>query len=376
MERLRRRASRASSLLQRLIVARRSVLYSILALLLILTSAVVTAATAPGVPTGVSGVRGNGQVIVNFTAPASDGGSAITSYTVTASPGGATATGAASPIVVTGLTNGTAYTFTVNATNAVGTGPSSVASFATKTDFVTGTNPFAVAIGDLNGDGKLDVVTANFGAGVNTVSVLLNTTAVGATTQTFAARADFVTGVGPRSVAIGDVNGDGKPDLVIGDFTENLVSVLLNTTATGASTPTFAAKVDFPTGFDPASVVLVDLNADGKLDIATANSNGIIAGQAPDETRNTISVLLNTTATNATTPTFGAKSDFYVGTGPSSIAAGVLTSNLGLDLVIANEGSGTVSIYPNTTAPGATTPTFGGIINFNTQSNPHSRSEM
>jgi hypothetical protein len=65
---------------------------------------------------------------VAFTAPTSDGGSAITSYTVTSTPGNITATGSASPITVTGLTNGTAYTFKVKATNAIGTGPESAAS--------------------------------------------------------------------------------------------------------------------------------------------------------------------------------------------------------------------------------------------------------
>jgi hypothetical protein len=66
---------------------------------------------------------------VSFTA-APSGGSAITTYTVTASPGGATASGASSPITVSGLTNGTAYTFTVTATNANGTGAESSASTA------------------------------------------------------------------------------------------------------------------------------------------------------------------------------------------------------------------------------------------------------
>jgi hypothetical protein len=65
---------------------------------------------------------------VTFTAPASDGGSPITGYTVTSSPGGITGTGGSSPITVSGLTTGTSYTFTVRATNAVGTGPASAAS--------------------------------------------------------------------------------------------------------------------------------------------------------------------------------------------------------------------------------------------------------
>ncbi|NJD92276.1 MAG: choice-of-anchor D domain-containing protein, partial [Geobacter sp.] len=79
----------------------------------------------PGAPTGVTAAAGNGQATVSFTAPASNGGSAITGYTVISAPGGITASGAASPIIVTGLTNGTAYTFTVTATNGNGTGTAS-----------------------------------------------------------------------------------------------------------------------------------------------------------------------------------------------------------------------------------------------------------
>ncbi len=82
----------------------------------------------PSAPTGVTAVPGKAQAIVSFTAPASDGGSAITGYTVTSSPGGLTSTGSASPITVTGLMNGTAYTFTVTATNFAGPGAASTAS--------------------------------------------------------------------------------------------------------------------------------------------------------------------------------------------------------------------------------------------------------
>ena len=88
-------------------------------------------ATAPDAPTGVTAVKGNAQVTVSWTAPA-DGGSPITGYTVTSSPGGLTATadGATTTAIVTGLTNGTSYTFTVTATNAIGMGPASAPSNA------------------------------------------------------------------------------------------------------------------------------------------------------------------------------------------------------------------------------------------------------
>jgi hypothetical protein len=90
----------------------------------------VTPATVPGAPTGVSATAGDSQATVSFSAPSSNGGAAITSYTVISSPGGVTGSGAGSPITVTGLTNGTSYTFTVTATNSAGTGPASAASNA------------------------------------------------------------------------------------------------------------------------------------------------------------------------------------------------------------------------------------------------------
>jgi len=83
--------------------------------------------TPPSAPTAVSATAGDAQATVTWSAPSDDGGSTITSYTVTSSPGGNTCAWTSGPLscTVTGLTNGTGYTFTVTATNAAGTGPAS-----------------------------------------------------------------------------------------------------------------------------------------------------------------------------------------------------------------------------------------------------------
>jgi hypothetical protein len=91
----------------------------------------VAAGLTPGAPTIGTATAGNAQATVAFTAPVSNGGSAITSYTATSTPGGFTGTlsqAGSGTITVTGLTNGTAYTFTVTATTVSGTGPASAAS--------------------------------------------------------------------------------------------------------------------------------------------------------------------------------------------------------------------------------------------------------
>ncbi|WP_052338626.1 FG-GAP-like repeat-containing protein [Planktothrix prolifica] len=236
---------------------------------------------------------------------------------------------------------------------------SGILGFAPKVDFSTGFNPQSVSIGDFNGDGKLDLATANFND--NTASILLNTTANGATTPTFATKVNFTTGSTPRSVSIGDFNGDGKLDLAVANYTNsNNASILLNTTATGATTPTFNPKVDFTTGSGSTSVSIGDFNSDNKPDLAVSNQNGA-----------SVSILLNTT-TNATTPTFATKVDFTVGSQATSVSIGDFNGDGKLDLATANTNSSTVSILLNTTANGATTPTFAPKVDFSTGFNPQS----
>jgi hypothetical protein len=98
-------------------------------------SAAVTPATVPGAPTAVSALRGNAAVLVSWTAPLATGGSAISGYTVISSPGSLTCTApaTATSCTVSGLTNGTGYTFAVTAANSVGTGPGSSSQAVTPT---------------------------------------------------------------------------------------------------------------------------------------------------------------------------------------------------------------------------------------------------
>ena len=112
-------------------------------------------ATVPNAPTAVTATRGNTTASVTWTAPANNG-CAVTSYSVTASPGGATASGTTAPIVVTGLTNGTSYTFTVSASNCVGTGATSAPSNAVTPATVPGTPTAVTATGQHVGLGHLD----------------------------------------------------------------------------------------------------------------------------------------------------------------------------------------------------------------------------
>src|SRR5439155_10222509 len=84
----------------------------------------------------------------------------------------------------------------------------------------TGDGSNSLAIGDLNADGKPDLATANYRT--NTVSVLL-----GNGDGSFGVKTDYGTGVYPSSVAIDDLNGDGRPDLAVADLSSNTVSLLL-----------------------------------------------------------------------------------------------------------------------------------------------------
>jgi hypothetical protein len=218
------------------------------------------------------------------------------------------------------------------------------ATFAAPQEFVTSGDPYSVAAADLNGDGKPDLAVVN--DLVNKVSVLLNTTPPGASTPTFAANQAFATGSRPAGVAAADFNGDGKADLAVTNQFDNTVSVLLNTTSGGALS--FAPEQTFATGVFPVSVVAADLNGDGKADLAVANGGG-----------NTVSVLLNTTSGALS---FTQQRAFASGFGMNGVAAADLNGDGRLDLAMTSDTGCTVLL--NMTPAGASAPAFAAQQTF------------
>ena len=155
-------------------------------------------------------------------------------------------------------------------------------TFQTQVTYATGTGPTPLAIGDFNGDGKPDLVVGNFGAGSgNTVSVLL-----GNGDGTFQAQVTYAVGNGPRPLAVGDFNGDGKLDLAVGNNTDNTVSILL-----GNGNGTFQSQVTYATGNSPYSLAVGDFNGDGFADLSMVNNGANNIGVLLDSITQTATVV-------------------------------------------------------------------------------------
>jgi hypothetical protein len=212
-------------------------------------------------------------------------------------------------------------------------------TFGAATNFPVGEDARSVAIADLNGDVRPDLVVAHFfGPCCGThegVSTLL-----GNGDGTFSSPSSFLDDGDPFSVAVGDVNGDGTPDAVAGNEFTNDVSVFL-----GNGDGTLGAATNFPASVSPESVALSDVNADGTLDVVTANLES------------DMSVLLgNGDGTFATAVNFALPQSSF----PEAVAANDVNGDGKPDVAVANSGTGTVSVFLNTSLKPQTI-SFGAI---------------
>lgn len=212
-------------------------------------------------------------------------------------------------------------------TTAVG-GPSS-GTFAGAQQWAAGSRPSAVTAADLDGDGTLDLVVANYTSG--TLSLGLNDG-----TGRFPSRIDVPVGAGPFNVVAADVDGDGDLDLLASSNALGTVSVCFN-----QGHGQFSRGADAAVGPEPEGLATGDVDGDGDVDLLTSSVRA-----------NTVSVRLNNGRGQ-----FSGTHEVPVGNFPMGIAVADVDSDGDLDLLAANYSSGSLSVRLNTGAG-----TFGGGV--------------
>jgi VCBS repeat protein/FG-GAP repeat protein len=203
--------------------------------------------------------------------------------------------------------------------NGDGTFTNANGSFGNTSDTVTSNT---IAVGDFNGDGKLDLVETCASDNEQPCNLLLILSGNGDGTFTQSCET-FLPFAGSQSMAVGDFNGDGQPDVAVVNSGANGVNVILNKGGCPAVVDTIPA-----TGAGPSSIAAADFNGDGKVDLAVANSGS-----------NNVTILLGNGD-----GTFTAAASPATGMAPSSLAVGDFNGDGIPDLAAANAGSSGVTI--------------------------------
>ncbi|RVU35742.1 tandem-95 repeat protein [Rheinheimera riviphila] len=320
-------------------------------------------AIVPGAPTIGTATAGDTQATVTFTAPASNGGAAIiaSGYTVTANPGGATGTGSSSPVTVTGLTNGVAYTFTVTATNSAGTGAASAAS-----NSVTPAAPQTITFANPGAQnfGTTPTLTATASAGGGYVVTFTSAT-TGVCTITSGGLLTFVT-AGSCTInadQAGDSSFLAAPQ-VSRTFTVNPVAPSAPTIGTATAGDT-QASVAFTAPANIGGAAITGYTV-------TANPGGLTGTGAS-------SPIVVATLTNGVAYTFTVTATNSAGTGSASAASNSITpaaaqtitfaapgsQNFGTSptLIATTDATGLVPTFTSSTT-GVCTVTSGGLLTF------------
>jgi VCBS repeat protein len=271
--------------------------------------------------------------------------------------------------------------------------PLNPGSFQTPITYSIGNNdPVAIALGDLNRDGRVDIATANSprsGHGNSSFSVLLQDPA---NPGSFLPARNYSAGTYLNSIAMGDLNEDGNPDIALGDMSGVILALqdaavpanflsprtlplataalgvaiddldgdhfndiavsMLNGMAVMLQTPvnpgTFSSPTVYPAGLQPFSLVIADLNADGRPDVAVAN-----LGSSNNGSTASASVLLQNPNVRGS---FLPAIDYKTGNGSMSIAAVDLNADTLPDITVGNANACVSILFQNRSAPGSFLP--------------------
>ncbi|UCU99163.1 fibronectin type III domain-containing protein [Acidovorax radicis] len=308
-------------------------------------------AIAPGAPTIGTATAGAAQATVTFTAPASTGGAAIiaSGYTVTANPGGATGTGSSSPITVTGLTNGTAYTFTVTATNSAGTGNSSAPS-----NSVTPASPQTITFNNPGAQnfGTTPTLSASSSAGIG-YAVSFTTATAGVCTVTAGGALTFVT-AGSCTI---NANQAGDSSYLAASQVSQTFTV--NAVVPGAPTIGTASA-----GNTEATVTFTAPASTGG---AAITGYTVTASPGGTNTTGATSPITLSGLTNGTSYTFTVMATNSVGTGAPSVASNAVVPRL---LTVTGTPLGMAGTATATLSGGGATCTLDPTSGFASLSNP------
>jgi|GEM_PF-1329996 len=210
-------------------------------------------------------------------------------------------------------------------------------SFASYFPYGTYSGPVVFETGDVDNDGKTDVVVVNYND--NLISVYHNTSTPGAIDgATVTHVAAFSGGATPQGVALGDADGDGRLDIAINNYGNNTVYIYRNLSSPGVVS--FESPYGYSTGYYPVTgLAFQDFDLDGKVDLAFTNS-----GDA------TFSVMKNVGSPGAIN--FNTRVDYYYGANPQGLVAGDLDGDGKPDIAIANRDAYTVTVFRNTSSYG------------------------